>query len=78
MPGLRQLEQALDAGLILGGSAGIPQIRQQGCGLIQRQGKQRVIEEHIPCPLLAVAQDEFGAADAFRGTSLIDQLALLG
>jgi hypothetical protein len=38
--------------------------------------KKRAIEEHIPRPLLAAAQDEFGAADAFRRSGLIDQLAL--
>ena len=68
MPGLRHGEQSLNAGLILGGSAGILQIRQQGRGLLWRQGKQRAIEEHILRPLLAAAQDEFGAADAFRGS----------
>jgi hypothetical protein len=59
-------------------SAGTLQIRQQGRGLLWRQGKQRAIKEHILRPLLAAAQDEFGAADAFRGSGLINQLALLG
>ena len=68
MPGLRQVEQTLDAGLILGGSAGIPQIRQQGFGLLRREGEQRAIQEQIPRPLLAAVQDEFGAAEA-RGCS---------
>jgi len=53
-------------------SAGILQIRQQGRGLLWRQGKQRAIKEHILRPLLAAAQDEFGAADAFRGSGLIN------
>jgi hypothetical protein len=66
MPGLGHGEQALDAGLILGGSAGILQIRQQDHGLLRCQGKKGAIEQHIPRPLLAAAQDEFGAADAFR------------
>jgi hypothetical protein len=59
-------------------SAGIPQIRQQGRGLLWREEKQRAIKEHILRSLLAAAQNEFGAADAFRGSGLINQLALLG
>ena len=78
MPGLRHGEQSLDAGLILGDSAGILQISQQSRCLLWRQGKQRAIQKHIPRPLLAAAQDEFGAADAFRRSGLINQLALLG
>jgi len=77
MPGLRHGEHTPDRGLILGGSVGIVQIGQQGLGLIRRQGKQRAIAEHVPRPFLAAAQDEFGAADPFRCSSLINQLTLL-
>jgi hypothetical protein len=52
MPGQRKVEQALDAGLILGGSAGILQISQQGRGLPWRQGEQCAIQEHIARPFL--------------------------
>ena len=54
MPGLLHGEQSLDAGLIMGDSAGILQISQQGHGLLWRQGKQRAIQKHIPRPLLAL------------------------
>jgi hypothetical protein len=40
--------------------------------------KQRAIQEYIPRPLLAAAQDELSTADAFRGSGVINQLALLG
>ena len=78
MPGLRYGEQSLDAGLILGDSAGILHISQQGRCLLWRQGKQRAIHKHIPRPRLAAAQDEFGAADAFRCSGLVNHLTLLG
>ena len=54
MPGLRHREQTLDAGLILGDSAGIVHISQQDRCLLWRQGEQRAIQKHIPRPLLAL------------------------
>jgi hypothetical protein len=51
---------------------------QQGRCLLWRQGKQRAIQKHIPRPLLAAAKNEFGPADAFRCSGLVNHLTLLG